>query len=689
MAKKKLDGSIDSAIVPSLGAIEFNYTQEEIETLVKELQQTLPRSNSPLVSIIIPVYNQLSYTLRCLKAIASNLSDNLAVEIILINDCSSDDTQQILEPITAITLINNRVNSGFIHSCNRGASLAQGKYLYFLNNDTEIKPNCIESLVEVAIQPQVGAVGSKLVYPQGILQEAGGIVWQDANAWNYGRHNNPLAPEYNYLRPVDYCSGASLMVDKSAFLKLNGFETEFAPAYYEDTDLCFALRHQLGLEVMYQPKSEVVHYEGISSGTSTITGVKKYQVVNADKFKQKWQHVLDSYPLNLGVKNTPLASRKFLGKKTVLVVDSYMPSYDKESGSRRLFEIIKVFRSLNFHVIFAADNGYKDEPYTSVLQNLQVEVLYTELGYGVTIEQQIQQRLSSIDLAWICRPELCQKYIALVRQNNKIKVIYDTIDLHYLRLKREWELTNNLDDRSKNKWQQMQTTELSMASLSDLAITVTTNEQKILQYQSVGRVEVVPNVHLPYQEDVPGFDSRSGILFIGGYNHTPNVDGVKWLCQEIMPLVWQQQPDLKVTLLGSNPTEEVKSLANNRVTVTGYIEDVAPYFLSHKLFVSPLRYGAGMKGKIGQSLEYSLPIVSTNIGTEGMNLIDERDVLEAYNTNDFARQILRLYNDVLLWQKLSANSTKAIAPYHPQEIKNQLSKIVKNLSVADRTLIIK
>ena len=683
MAKKKFDGDVGSFIDPIGSIVEFNYTQDEIKTLVEELQRTLPRSNSPLVSIIIPVYNQLSYTLRCLKAIASNLSDNLTVEIILINDCSSDDTQKVLEPITAITLVNNRVNSGFIHSCNRGASFAQGKYLYFLNNDTEIKPNCIESLVEVITQPQVGAVGSKLVYPQGILQEAGGIVWQDANAWNYGRHNNPIAPEYNYLRPVDYCSGASLMVEKSAFLKLNGFEKELAPAYYEDTDLCFALRHQLGLKIMYQPKSEVVHYEGISSGTSTITGVKKYQVVNADKFKQKWQHVLDNYLFNFGVKNTPVASRKFLGKKTVLVIDSYMPSYDKESGSRRLFEIIKIFKSLDFHVIFAADNGYKDEPYTSVLQNLEVEVLYTELGYGVTIERQIEQRLSLIDLAWICRPELSQKYIPLVKQNNKIKVIYDTIDLHYLRLKREWELTNNLDNNSANKWQQMQVTELSMASQSDLAITVTTNEQKILQDRSIERVEVVPNVHFPYQENIPDFDLRSGILFIGGYSHTPNVDGVKWLCQEIMPLVWQQQPDLKVTLLGSNPTAEVKALANSRITVTGYVEDVTPCFISHKLFVSPLRYGAGMKGKIGQSLEYSLPIVSTKIGTEGMNLVNERDVLEANNTKDFAVQILRLYNDVGLWHKLSANSTSAIALYHPQQIQKQLSRIVDSLFISD------
>ena len=634
-----------------------------------------------MVSIIIPVYNQLNYTLKCLKAIALNLGD-IDVEIIVINDCSTDATQATLEPVTAITLIENQKNRGFIYNCNYGASIAKGKYLYFLNNDTEIQPNCIESLVTVLQSKRVGAVGSKLIYPQGSLQEAGGIVWQDASGWNYGRQNNAFAPEYNYLRPVDYCSGASLMVKKEVFDRLNGFEGSFAPAYYEDTDLCFAIRHQLGLEVIYQPKSEVIHYEGISSGTSVVAGVKQYQVVNADKFKRKWQDILSGYPINKGAANVACASRKYLGHKTVLVIDSYMPSYDKESGSRRLFELLKIFKRLGFHVIFAADNGFKAEPYTSVMQNLQIEVLYTQSGYGVSIEQQIQQRLPLIDLAWICRPELNQKYGSLIRQSQQIKIVYDTIDLHYLRLKREWEL-NSDRHTAADKWIQMQATELEMARSSDLTVTVTPVEQKILQDRGINNVAVVPNIHVPYRGHIPSFAERSGILFIGSYNHTPNVDAVLWLCQEIMPLVWQIQPDLKVTLLGSNPTSEVEALAGDRIQVTGYIKDVTPYFLSHKLSVSPLRYGAGMKGKIGQSLEYALPVVSTAIGTEGINLIAERDVLEANTTQEFADGILRIYNSDELWHRLSQNSHEAIAHYSSEQIQQQLFLIVNNLNLGN------
>ncbi|MEB3229934.1 MAG: glycosyltransferase [Leptolyngbyaceae bacterium] len=637
---------------------------------------TFQSYESPIVSIIIPVYNKIDYTVRCLSSLCKNISQSLQFEVIIVNDFSTDETKEYLEAVEGLVLVNNSNNLGFIDSCNAGATAAKGEFLYFLNNDTEVLPGAIESLVEVfRTYPNAGAVGSKLIYPSGALQEAGGIIWGDASGWNYGRNENPLDPKYNFLRSVDYCSGASLLVKTETFNALGGFERDFAPAYYEDTDLCFAIRETLGLDVFCQPKSEIIHYEGVSSGTSTSSGVKRYQVINAEKFKQKWAKKLLAHPINKkGYEDAHRAARRFQGAKTILVIDSYLPYYDKESGSRRLFQLLKIFKELNYHVIYLPNDMEATEPYLSELQNMQMEVLYTCDGYGTLPEEQLRERLPLIDIAWVCRPDLMKRYIEIIRGKPGIKVIYDTIDLHYLRLKREVELgLSSLDVATATKgWMDMQSLELYMARKADLTITVTEPEQKLLQEQGIESVEVIPNIHVPYEGEIPGFEDRSGILFIGGYNHPPNVDAVEWLCQEIMPLVWQEIPDMKVTLLGSNPSERVKKLANDKVAVPGYVRDVSPYFLSHRIFVAPLRYGAGMKGKIGQALEYCLPIVSTTIGVEGMALISGRNVLEANTKADFFQAVIKLYTDQVLWANVTNSLKNIIQVYSPKYIREKL-----------------
>jgi len=214
---------------------------------------------------------------------------------------------------------------------------------------------------------------------------------------------------------------------------------------------------------------------------------------------------------------------------------------------------------------------------------------------------------------------------------------------------------------------------------------VTDVEKSILQQQGVSSVEVVSNIHLSRITDDRSLDTsfaaRKDILFIGSYNHPPNVDGVLWLCREIMPLVWEKLPEIKVTLLGSNPTAQVQSLASDRVEVTGYVADVSDYFLSHRIFVSPLRYGAGMKGKIGQSLEYALPIISTEVGIEGMHLTTGKNILEANDTAAFAQAILRLYQTEDLWNNLASNASEAINIFTPEVIKQNLVQIMKKFLV--------
>ena len=647
-----------------------NRSLEQIVSLEAFRSISLSTSHEPFVSIIIPVFNHSNYTFNCLNSLQSIKS--VKYEVIVVDDASTDDTQEILGKISGIRIVTNTNNLGFIRSCNRGASEARGELICFLNNDTKVLPNWLESLLTVINNdPHVGAVGSKLIYPDGRLQEAGGIMWKDASGCNFGRFNDPNKPEYNYLREVDYCSGASLLVQKELFKSIGGFSEEFLPAYYEDTDLCFTIR-KLGYKVIYQPKSQVIHFEGISSGTDIESGVKKHQQTNSIKFEIKWRDTLKEHFSNEG--KFIDGARRLLPPKTILIIDSYVPLYDRESGSCRIYNIIKILKRLGYSIVFLPDNGHCQEPYVSELQSMGVEVVYSTSEMP-DMTSHLLERLSIIDIAWVCRPELCIKYLDLLKRNSKIKLIYDTIDLHFLRLKREKELLGSSANQQES-WQSMQSREVSLAKSVQSTIVVTNVEKDILNNLGISNVDVIPNIHEVYTGSLPEFEQRQGLIFIGGYNHTPNVDAVIWLCQDIMPLVWKHHPEIQVTLLGNNPPSQFKALQSDRVIVTGYIRDPEPYFLSNRIFVAPLRYGAGMKGKLGHSLSYSLPSVITSIGAEGMGLTNGYDVLIADNTQEFAQTILDLYNNKKEWSHISKNAHLSIQKYSSENIQNNLKALL-------------
>lgn len=248
-------------------------------------------------SIIIPTYNGKDYTEACLAALMETLPPDFGGEVIVVDDASTDGTPEALErwtgPNSRVKVLRNPENAGFVESCNRGARAASGEIVVFLNNDTLPLPGWLAALLQTfRDHPEAGAVGGKLVYPDGTLQEAGGVIFSDASGANFGRGDpDPDAPLYCYVREVDYCSGALLATRRSLFEEVGGFDERYRPAYYEDTDYCFAVREK-GFKVYYQPESVVVHLEGATSGTDLSSGVKRYQVVNKEKFVDKWAHRL-------------------------------------------------------------------------------------------------------------------------------------------------------------------------------------------------------------------------------------------------------------------------------------------------------------------------------------------------------------------------------------------------------------
>ena len=614
----------------------------------------LPRVD-PQASIVIPVHNQLDYTLRCLYSLTQS-GDATAFEVIVIDDASSDASAAILPGIEGLRYRRNAENFGFIGSCNAGAALAHSEFLVFLNNDTVVQPGWLDALLKTfASHPDTGLAGSKLIYPDGRLQEAGGIVFSDGSAANYGRNDDPTDPRYNFVREADYCSGAAIAIRRSLFADLGGFDPHYRPAYFEDTDIAMRVR-QRGLKVRYQPASVVVHFEGASSGTDLRHGVKAYQTQNEKKFADRWGAVLaSSQPMVDTADVTGMAATIAATHRAawhVLIIDSYTPTPDRDSGSARMVELMTLLAEENCAVVFFCQNLSHDGHYTEALQQLGVEAWWRP--WIKNVPAWLDKHGSRFDAIIVSRHYVLSPLLPILRElAPQAQIVFDSVDLHFLREQREADQA--VDPMAMLTAARTRKAELNLVREVDRTWVVSSVERELLaQIEPSARVDVVSNIH-GITADSPGFADRQDLLFVGSFRHPPNVDAACWLVEEILPLVRRELPTIRLHLVGADASESVLALARHPgVLFRGHLPELEGLLDGTRISLAPLRFGAGIKGKINHSLARGLPVVATSCAIEGMFLVDGEDVLSADSAELFASAIVRLYGDQQLWQRLRA-----------------------------------
>jgi GT2 family glycosyltransferase/SAM-dependent methyltransferase len=609
-----------------------------------------PQQDKPKVTIIIPVFGGAKLTYNCLESILAN-TGSIAYEVLVIDDKSPDMSARMLSSLPGLRLLRNHKNMGFLKSCNKAAKEARGEYLVLLNNDTLVQPRWLEELVcTLENTPSAGLAGGKLLAPDGTLLEAGGIVWSDASAWNMGRGDDAEKPEYNYLRDADYCSGACIAISKKLWDRLGGFDERYSPAYFEDTDLAFRVR-EAGLRVLYQPLAKISHMEKMSHGTD---GAEKLMRANREKFAARWETALAAHRPN---GENPYEEKERPVKKRVLVIDARTATPDQDSGSLDIYHHFKILLSLGYRPTFAPDNMAHAGRYTEDLQRMGVECLYYPQVRSITAH--LKKHGALYNAVIIHRHYVAAAHIDDVRRYCPgAKILYDTVDLHFLREQRRAELEASPVLMEKAMHTRAQ--ELSVAAKADCTIVLNEPEKKLLLRHNPS-LEVA--VLRPARDICPAatpFEDRRDIMFVGGYQHPPNVDAVLYFAKEIFPQIRKLLPGVRLHVLGSKAPEALARLACHDILVPGYVPDMSAFLGNCRLSIAPLRYGAGIKGKIIQSLAHGLPCVATTIACEGMELADGRDILCADSPGAFAATVERLYTDKVLWDKLSREGLDAV-----------------------------
>ncbi|MEO6227720.1 MAG: glycosyltransferase, partial [Thermomonas sp.] len=617
----------------------------------------LPTSDAPLASIVIPVHGAFAHTLACLRAIAAH-PPTAAIEVIVVDDASPDDSLAQLSQIDGLRLHARDINGGFIAASNDGAALAHGEYLLFLNNDTVPQSGWLDALLRTFDEhADSGLVGAKLVYPDGRLQEAGGVVFADGSAWNYGRHEDSADCRFDYLRDADYLSGAAIAIPRALFQQLGGFDVRYTPAYYEDTDLAFAVR-AAGRRVLYQPEAVVVHDEGTTAGTDPSSGTKAAQVRNQHVFAAKWG---DALAAQLSPGSIPTPALLHRRQPQVLIIDDRPPQPDRDSASLRLINLMRMLIADGAHVVFLPANRTADGQYTQALQQLGVECWHAP--HAARIPVWLREHGPRFDTVLVCRHYVAREFMPLLRRYAlRARILFDTIDLHYLRERRAAELSGDAGAlRAALRTREL---ELELIAAADTTLVVSSVERDLLRIDAPNAdVRILSNLHQVAGHG-PGWAQRRDLLFVGGFRHPPNVDAVLWFVRSVFPLIRAAQPDVRFHCVGGDVPAEIHALGSQAgIEIHGHVPDLQPWLDDCRVSVAPLRYGAGVKGKINQAMAHGLPVVATSPAVEGMHLSDGVDVLVADTAEDFARAVLRLDANAGLWERVATHALDNVATH--------------------------
>ena len=639
----------------------------------------IPQIDSPKISIVLVLFNRAELTLQCLHSILGGGIESF--EVVIVNNASTDGTKHLLRRIKGARIIENETNVHYLRACNQAGKELRGEYILLLNNDAQLVPGSVSSALRtLECSSDIGAVGGKIVLPDGTLQEAGSIIWRDGSCLGYGRGDSPLAPPYMFMRDVDYCSGAFLLTKRKLFLEQGGFDEDYAPAYYEETDYCVRLWKQ-NKRVVYDPNAIVFHYEFASSVSShsAINLQAEHQSVFAMKHKDWLQLQCRPGPESI----LPARTHTREGQRRILFLDDRVPHLALGSGfprsNRILFEMVKMRHSVTFY-----PTNFPIEDWADVYQDIprEVEVM---LNHGWDrLEEFFEQRANYYDLIFVSRPHNMARLKSLLVTNPDLcrdsKIIYDAEALFSYREIEQLRIEGK--ELSAGEQQNLIDKEVLLAENCECVVSVSGRESHEFSKRGLRRVRTLGHA-LDISPTENSFDQRRDILFVGAVHSltSPNADSMYWFSEKILPLVQEKLgSDVRLVIAGSAIPSFSERFLNGNVKVVGRVDHLFTYYNSARLFVAPTRFSAGIPLKVIEAAAHGLPVVATTLTGTQLGWRGDQELLLADDPKAFAAACIKLYQDGALWKRLRQNALKRVKQdYSQAAFSEQLKEIIGSI----------
>jgi len=599
---------------------------------------SFPRAEDPTASIVIVAWREAPFLLPCLESVAAKVANTPYEVLLVLNEPSMALSSRVEREVAGAVVMKLRANLGFGGAVNYAAQKARGEYLVLLNDDCVIEPGWLEALVEAAgRRPNAGLIGGTFLHPDGTLQEAGSILWSDGSSSAVGDGRD--ATFMRFERRVDYCSGGSLLIRKDVWEALGGFDDQYYPAYYEDVDLSLRAAEQ-GVEVWYQPLSVLRHVRSASAGL-----LRQFlDDQNRDKFRSRWAARLrEQAPFGLVEQAIWLA----MGKPTrILVLDDYLPDPSIGAGYGRMYDTLTAIgRQPDMHVdLHPTDTG--GQPSNDLAQ------------MGVRIIDDLDSHLATpgvdYDIVIISRPNNFSFFDKLRSALPEARIIYDAESLFYRRLESKSDLVTDSKEREglRAGADEIRSLETTIFTSVDGIVCISDEEAAEVRKTTDTNVWVVEPWSTGPSPTSAGFGERQHVGFVAGWASgpgSPNCEGLLWFAHEVLPRVRAALPGVRVLVTGASPPPEVSWMDQQLVDFVGHVHDLSEFYNRIRVVISPTRFGAGVKLKTVEAIQYGVPVVATREAAAGLNPELARTLWETDDARRFADAIVDLMTDREAW----------------------------------------